>query len=97
MFLTIQLRDESGGRLDDSLLVIEERDLPSFDDLRFPYLRLFDPYGNTVLSEYQLQDAVLAELEAFASERPSAGIELLLATARTCLQQHRVALWLFGD
>lgn len=95
MPFTVQLRSESGEILDPGGIV-EFADLPAFDDGRFPFLRLIDPYGNTVFNEHQVKHQVLDEIERYALERPSPGIDLLLALARKCAKR-RVALWFFGD
>jgi hypothetical protein len=97
MGINIELRYESGALVDDDLAIVEARDLPQFDDGRFPHLRLIDPYGATVFSQYQIEHGVLGELQRYASERPSPGIDLLLRVARRCASQHRTALWLIGD
>lgn len=99
MGINIELRDESGEAVDDdrSIAIVEARDLPGFDDQGFRYLRLIDPYGDTMFSQYQVEHAVLDELQRYASERPSPGIEILLVIARRCAREPRVALWLIGD
>ena len=99
MGINIELRYESGEAVDDerAIAIVEARDLPGLDDHRFPYLRLIDPYGNTMFSPVQVEHVVLDELQRYASERPSPGINLLLAMARRCLTKRRVALWLIGD
>jgi cation diffusion facilitator CzcD-associated flavoprotein CzcO len=99
MGINIEFRTERGELVDDdpTIVIVEARDLPGFDDDRYPYLRLIDPYGNTVFSQYQVEHAVLDEVQRYASERPSTGIDLFLAMAHRCARQHRTALWLIGD
>jgi hypothetical protein len=97
MGINFELRYESGDLVDDDLGVVEARDLPGIEDQRFPYLRLVDPYGNTVFNQYQVEHAVQEELERYAAENPTAGIDALLAMARKCARQPRTALWLIGD
>ena len=99
MGINIYFKDDWGALLDDDVAtaVVEARDLPDFDDQRFPHLRLIDPYGDTAFTQYQLEHGVLDELERYASERPSTGIDVLLARARRCASQPRTALWLIGD
>lgn len=69
--------------------------LPEYDDARFPYLRFIDPYGDTVFGSYQMV-AVIPELEALLTERPSPEIEAVLAAARQCAGRGRY-LWFLGD
>lgn len=99
MGINIYFKDDWGELVDDDFgtAIVEARDLPDFDDRRFHHLRLIDPYGNTVFTQYQFEHGVLDELERHASERPSAGIEVLLGKARRCASQPRTALWLIGD
>ena len=96
MAITFELRDEQGGLIEDGG-VVEERELPAFDDLRYPNLRLIDPYGNTVFSAFQMEHAVLAELERFAKERPSPNVTRLVGLARRCSKTIHGYLWCLGD
>jgi hypothetical protein len=98
--INIELRYQSGfegGALIEDLGVVDGDELPYFDDLRYPYLRLIDPYSDTVLSQYQITHAVLDELERFAADETSPGISRLLEAARRCAGNVRTALWLIGD
>jgi hypothetical protein len=99
MGINIELRYESGELVDadPAIAIVEARDLPQFEDQRFPHLRLIDPYGDTVFSQYQIEHGVLDELQRYASEHPSTGIDLLLGMARRCASHRRTALWLIGD
>jgi len=98
--INIELRYQSGfegGALIEDYGIVEGDELPDFDDLRYPYLRLVDEYGDTVLSHFQISNTVLDELERFAAEEPSPGIALFLDAARRCAGNVRTALWLIGD
>ena len=99
MGINIELRYGSGERLDDDpeFAIVEARDLPQLDDQTFPHLRLVDPYGDTVFSQYQIEHGLLEELERYASKHPSAGIDVLIAQARRCASKPRTSLWLLGD
>ena len=70
--------------------------VPDYDDTRYPYLRLIDPYGDTIFSSYQMA-AVLPELESLLDERPSAEIDAVLALARRCADEVHTYLALVGD
>ena len=63
MALTVDYRSESGAVIDtlvpDRYGAIDSI-LPEFSDLRYPYLRLIDPYGDTCFSRNQMI-AVLSE------------------------------------
>lgn len=96
MPITIELRDEQGGLVQEGGIV-ESRELPDFDDARYPYLQLVDPYGNTIFNRSQCSFAVVAEIERFALERPSPNLERLLALAERCRQSVHTYLWLIGD
>ncbi|MDQ3937881.1 MAG: hypothetical protein M3253_04280, partial [Chloroflexota bacterium] len=50
-----------------------------------PYLRLIDPYGETIFSSYQLP-AVIAELERLSAATGSRNVETTLELARRCLR-----------
>jgi hypothetical protein len=67
---------------DEGPIFVAFSDLPDFDDLAYPICRLIDPYGHTLLSEYQIQHAVLPELERFFATRPSPGLAALIDLAR---------------
>jgi hypothetical protein len=69
--------------------------LPDYNDGRFPYLRLVDPYGDTVFGSSQMV-VVIPELEALLKERPSPEIEAVLAAARKCVNR-RLCLRFIGD
>jgi hypothetical protein len=97
MAINFELRYESGELVDDDLGTVEAHDLPGIEDQRFPYLRLVDPYGTTVFSQWQVEHAVLEEVERYAVEHPTPGIDLLLAMARRCAKEPRTSLWLLGD
>ena len=76
--------------------VIESHELPDIDDSRYPYLRLIDPYGDTVFSRYQMV-SVLPELERWATERPSANVDAAVQLARKCRDEVHTYLWFIGD
>ena len=77
-------------------LFLKERDLPDWDDLSYRYLRLIDPYGNTLFSHYQM-DAVLPEIERLAHERRATQAPALLQLARRCASTLHTYLWFVGD
>jgi hypothetical protein len=97
MAINFELRYESGGLVNDDLGAVDAKDLPGMEDRRFPYLRLVDPFGTTVFSHAQVQHAVIEELERYSAERPSRGIDQLLALARRCVKEPTTSLWLLGD
>jgi hypothetical protein len=96
MPINVELRHED-CELDVVLdgVLLTEVQLPAYDDARFPYLRLIDPYGDTVFGSYQMV-AVIPELEALLAERPSAEIAAVLSAARQCVGR-RLYLWFIGD
>jgi hypothetical protein len=69
--------------------------LPAYNDSRYPFLRLIDPYGTTTYGRYQLV-AVIPELEALLREGPSSEIEAVLAAARRCADRY-LYLTFLGD
>jgi hypothetical protein len=94
MAINMQLRTEHFGELIEDGGIIESRDLPAYDDERFPYLRLVDPYGDTMFGRYQMV-AVIAELEVLFLEKPSPVVDRLLVLARRCgIHEY---LWFLGD
>jgi hypothetical protein len=94
--IDIELREEDGTPIETGGIV-EWRELPAFDDRRYPYLRLVDPDGDTVFSAYQCEHAVLAEIEQFVRERPSPNIERLAGLVRRCSADVHTYLWFIGD
>ena len=52
MSLKVDYRFESGTVIERVIPAFRELDaiLPGFDDLRYPYLRLIDRYGDTIFS-----------------------------------------------
>jgi hypothetical protein len=75
-------------------IVVEFDDLPEFDDTDYPCLRVIDPYGHTFTSEYEVQHAMLPELERYSAVRPSPGLTSLIELARrTQLHGHRYLLF----
>jgi hypothetical protein len=78
-------------------IFVEFSDLPAFDDLDYPTLRVIDPYGHTFLSEYQVHHAVLPELERFSAKRPSAGLTALIQLAEGLESQGHRYLLFDGD
>ena len=105
MNILVQLRDESGRPLRDSrdrpIPVVTDgfefaRALPEHDDLSFPYLRLVDPYGNTVFSRYQMV-VVIPELERLAESSSSRQVERVLEMARLCQATIHSYLVFIGD
>lgn len=97
MPVSVQLLSESLGPDGTPDLVPEASDLPDFDDTGFPYLRLVDPYGNTVFSHYQMMSAVLLEFEELAEKRPSPKSAALLELAQRCAREVHMYLWFIGD
>src|SRR6266536_4166618 len=69
MAINFKLGNEQGGTIEHGDIV-ESDELPDFEDERYPYLRLIDPYGATMFSYYQMA-GVLPELERWAAEHPS--------------------------
>jgi hypothetical protein len=97
MPIAVELRNESGGiRGRHPDMHVEASDLPAYDDARYPYLRLVDPYGDTVFSHHQMV-AVLPEIEMLANERLSRRIDQLLDLARRCATEVHTYLLLIGD
>lgn len=70
--------------------------VPDYNDSRYPYLRLIDPYGETIFSRYQMV-AVLPELETLLVERRLPEIEAVLALARRCAGEVHTYLAFLGD
>jgi hypothetical protein len=70
--------------------------LPTYDDLSFPYLRLVDPYGDTVFSRYQMV-AVIPELEKLAASTSSSHVGTVLEMARRCEATIHSYLVFVGD
>jgi len=97
MAINFELRHESGELVEDDVGAVLAADLPRFEDKRFPYLRLVDPYGTTAFSQWQVEHAVLEEMEQWAAEHPTPEIDVLLAMARRCAKQPTTSLWLLGD
>jgi hypothetical protein len=96
MGMAIELQTES-GELIESYGDIEQDELPGFSGLSYPYLRLIDFYGVTYFSSYQMEHAVLAELERWVPERPSAGAGRLLEAGRRCANSGHAQVRLEGD
>jgi hypothetical protein len=98
MGIALALRDERCQVIRRTIDSVElARVLPEFDDLDFPYLRLVDPYGDTVFSGYQLKHAVLSEIEALAARNPSESIQGLLDMAREATADVHTYLVFVGD
>jgi hypothetical protein len=98
MAITVEVRGERGELLDRMAEGTFEfaHALPSYDDLDYPYLRLVDPYADTVFSGYQMA-AVLPELERLHQDKPSKVLERVIEMARRCAVQIGTYLWLIGD
>ena len=97
MPITIELRNEDCVTIERPADVfLTAGNLPDFDDARYPYLRLIDPYGDTVFSRHQMI-VVLPELERLAIERPSAEVESVLVLARRCATSVHTYLAFLGD
>jgi hypothetical protein len=105
MAISVQLRDESGWPLrDDRGILIPAmtegfefaRALPEYDDLSFPYLRLVDPYGDTVFSRYQMV-VVIPELKRLAESSSSRQVDRVLEMARLCQATIHSYLVFIGD
>jgi hypothetical protein len=105
MNILVQLRDAYGHPLrDDRGIQIPAmsdgfefaRALPEHDDLSFPYLRLVDPYGNTMFNGYQMA-AVIPELERLAESSSSRQVDRVLQMARLCQATIHSYLVFIGD
>ena len=94
MAINFKLGNEQGGTIEHGDIV-ESDELPDFEDERYPYLRLIDPYGATMFSYYQMA-GVLPELERWAAEHPTPHLDRLLELARRCNSADKF-LWLIGD
>lgn len=97
MPVNVVLRSEAGHHLDnppDALL--EQGDLPHHHDKSYPYLRLLDPYGDTVFSAIQMA-AVIPELERLAGVEPSLAMEAILQLAHRCQREVHTFLVFQGD
>ena len=70
--------------------------LPQFDDLRYPLLRLVDPYGETLFSRYQMA-ALLPELERLKADRNDDLLDQLLRLAQRCRDRPHSFLAFVGD
>jgi hypothetical protein len=57
----IEFRNEQGRDLEEPTY-LSTLEVAPFQDQRFPYLRLIDPFSTTVFNHYQMS-AVLPELE----------------------------------
>jgi hypothetical protein len=77
------------------LAYVPELDLP-VDDGRYPYLRLIDPYDETVFSSHQCQ-VVEAEFERLAAERRDPEYSAALDLVRRCASNAGSSLWFVGD
>ena len=95
MGINVALRSEQQGLIEDAG-ILEWRELPDFEDNRYPLLRLVDPNGDTMFSSYQMV-AVVPELERLAIEKPSPSIDRVLAVARRCASSVHTYLWFIGD
>jgi hypothetical protein len=78
-------------------ILVEFGDLPGFDELDFPLLRLVDRYGHTYFNEYQVERGVLPELLRFAVLKPSARIDALIDVAREVASTSHAFLAFQGD
>ena len=97
MPINVELRNEHCAAihvLDGVYLT--SRHVPDYNDSRYPYLRLIDPYGDTIFSHYQMV-AVLPELETLLGERRLPEIEAVLALARRCAGEVHTYLAFVGD
>jgi hypothetical protein len=70
--------------------------LPTYDDSSYPYLRLIDPYGDTIFSRYQMVVG-LPELEALQRQRHSPELEAVISLARRCANEVHTYLAFIGD
>ncbi|MEX2547077.1 MAG: hypothetical protein WD830_04730 [Chloroflexota bacterium] len=75
---------------------LEQSELPVLEDASFPYLRLVDPYADTVFSRLQMA-AVIPELERLAAAVPSPRIQSVLQLARRCSREDLSYLVFVGD
>jgi hypothetical protein len=96
MAIGIELRGERGEPI-RSFGVIKSADLPEYGDLSYPFLRLVDPYGNTIFSSYQCERAVLDEAKRVAVECHSAPAARLLDAVAQCAGRVHSYLHLIGD
>jgi len=97
MPINVELRNENGN----AIYVLEgvyltSAHVPDFNDTRYPYLRLIDPYGDTIFSRYQMV-AVLPELEALVRERHLPELQAVLELAQRCASEVHTYLAFLGD
>ena len=93
---TVELRDAEGHVIDRLVPAAPGLPMPSYEDMSFPYLRLVDPYGDTVFSGYQMS-AVIPELQRLARAAPSPNLDRLLELAQMCDSGVHVFLVFIGD
>lgn len=97
MPINVCLRTESGHVVSvPGNAFLESQDVPEVTDQSFPYLRLLDPYGDTVFSRWQMV-AVLPELERLALAHPSERMDAILGLARICARDIHTYLVFKGD
>jgi hypothetical protein len=97
MPINVELRDEHCKTIDVlEGVYLTSMHLPDYNDSRYPYLRLIDPYGDTIFSRYQMV-AVLPELETILGERRLPEIEAVLTFAGRCANEIHTYLAFVGD
>lgn len=70
-------------RFGEGEALLEPADLPDPEDDTYPYLRLIDPYGETIFSGVQLA-AVIGELERLLAATGRREVQATLELARRC-------------
>lgn len=74
---------------------IPEVDLPVDDDA-YPYIRLIDPYDDTIFSAYQCA-VVLADFDRLAAQRLDEDTRSVLALIQRCAGDPSKEIWFVGD
>ena len=77
------------------LAYVPEVDLP-IDDDRYPYLRLVDPYDDTVFSSYQCR-VVEPEFARLVEDHRDPKYAEALGLLRRCADDLGSSLWFIGD
>lgn len=74
---------------------VPEVDLP-VDDEAYPYIRLIDPYDDTIFSAYQCA-IVQGDFERLAGKRLDADARAVLELIKTCAGDLSKEIWFVGD
>ncbi len=75
--------------------LVGDVELPVEDD-RYPYIRLIDPYDDTVFSSYQCA-TIEPDFARLAAERPGPDTLAVLELVRKCARDVSTCLWFAGD